>query len=584
VAAWAGLLLLTWATSCVADVAPKRVLILDSFGREVAPFTIAVSSFRTALAQELGAPVVLYDESLNMARFTGENREAPFAEFLGARFGNRPPDVVVPFGSPAVGFMSRYRERLFPGIPIVFTGVEPRLVPPDALRANATLVTQKVDLSGMIEDILQMQPDTTNIAVVFGASPPEQYWVAQCRREFERFRSRVNFTWLTNLPLAQVLERSATLPPRSFILFGMFVMDSAGVPFDEDEALRRLHTVANAPLFAYFGNQLGQGAIGGRLYQDAEVGVRAARATIRILRGEPLERVPPQILEAGRPVFDWRELSRWGISEARLPAGSVIRFRQPTFWDLYRWRIVAVVLLFVLQTGLILALFINRAKRRLAEQAAQGFHGRLIRAHEEERARLARELHDDVTQRLARLAIDAAQVERARSTSGVSEPMSAIRQGLVRLSEDIHGLSYQLHPSIVEDLGLVAALRAECERFTRQESIPVHATLCEIQETVPPETALCLVRVTQEALRNVGRHARACKVDVSLQRLDAGLQLAVRDDGIGYEAALQQGTPHLGLASMRERLQFLGGELDIDTAPGHGTTLVAWVPLKAGTR
>ena len=103
-------------------------------------------------------------------------------------------------------------------------------------------------------------------------------------------------------------------------------------------------------------------------------------------------------------------------------------------------------------------------RRRVAERMAWGLHGRLIRAHEEERVRLARELHDDVTQRVARLAIDAAQVERLPSAPAARETAGALREGLVRLSEDIHALSYQLHPSILEDLGLVAALKAECER------------------------------------------------------------------------------------------------------------------------
>ncbi len=187
-------------------------------------------------------------------------------------------DLVVPIGAPAVKFAAQYRDRLFPGTPIVFTGVEPRLVPPDVLRTNATLVTQKVNLPGMVEDILQMQPDTTNIVVVFGASRLEKFWVSECRREFQPFSNRVGFTWLNDLPLAQVLERSAALPPHSFILFGMFVMDAAGIPFDNDEALRRLRAVANAPMFGYFGSQFGLGTIGGRLYQDSEVGVRAARA------------------------------------------------------------------------------------------------------------------------------------------------------------------------------------------------------------------------------------------------------------------------------------------------------------------
>ena len=560
---------------------PKRILILDSFGREVAPFAAAVTAFRTTLARELGEPVHFYDESLDAALSAQPERERAFVTFLQARFGDHPLDVVVPVGAPAVRFVAQYRDRVFRDTPIVFAAVEPRLVPPDVLQDKATFVTQVVNVPGIVEDILQLQPDTTNIAVVFGTSPLERFWESECRREFQRFAPRIDFTWLTDLTLAQVLERSAALPPHSFILFGMFVMDAAGVPFDQDEALRRLHAVANAPLFGYFGSEFGLGAIGGRLYQDAEVGVRAARAAIRILHGEPPERIPPEILEAAAPVFDWRELRRWGISEARLPAGSFIRFREPTVWERYRWRIVGAVGLLVLQTGLIIALLINRTQRRAAERAARGFHGRLIRAHEEERARLARELHDDVTQRLARLAIDAAQVERSPSTPAASETAGALREGLVRLSEDIHALSYQLHPSMLEDLGLVAAFKAECERFARQASIPVGVKLGEIPEPVPPETALGLLRVTQEALRNVGRHAKARTVDVALRPLDGGLQLAVHDDGVGFDAALQRATPHLGLASMRERVQLLGGELDIDSAPGRGTTVLVWVPLKA---
>src|SRR5262249_52874670 len=157
--------------------------------------------------------------------------------------------------------------------------------------------------------------------------------------------------------------------------------------------------------------------------------------------------------------------------------------------ELYRWRVIAVALFCLMQTALIIALLLNRAKRRAAETAARGFHGRLIRAHEEERARLGRELHDDGTQRLARPAVEAAQVERHPSAPTVSETMGGVREGLVRLSEDIHALSYQLHPSMLEDLGLVAALRSECERFTRQESIPVDLKLGEIPDPVAPETA-----------------------------------------------------------------------------------------------
>jgi len=241
---------------------------------------------------------------------------------------------------------------------------------------------------------------------------------------------------------------------------------------------------------------------------------------------------------------------------------------------------VGVGVFVLLQTGLIVALLVNRARRRVAEATARGFHGRLLRAHEEERARLARELHDDVTQRLARLAIDAGQVERAPSAATVNETMAGVRAGLVRLSEDIHALSYRLHPSILEDLGLVAALKAECERFAQQESILVDVKVGEMPASVPRQTALCVFRIAQEALRNAGRHSQARTVDVSLRSLDGGVQLALRDDGVGFDPAREKGGPHLGLASMHERVQLLGGDLDIESVPGQGTTVLAWVPLR----
>jgi PAS domain S-box-containing protein len=217
---------------------------------------------------------------------------------------------------------------------------------------------------------------------------------------------------------------------------------------------------------------------------------------------------------------------------------------------------------------------------RRVEAALRNLSGRLINAHEEERARLARELHDDVTQRLARLAIDAGRVERGANGVSPAETMRSVRDGLVRLSEDIHALSYRLHPAVLVDLGLAEAMKAECERFSRQESIVADVDLQELPPVVPLETALCLFRVTQEALRNVARHARARTVKVSLRALDGGLQLAVRDDGAGFAPALQRERPSLGLASMGERVRLLEGELDIESAPGQGTTILVWVPLK----
>ncbi len=356
--------LLLMAIAIPTPAAPKRVLLLDSFGRDVAPFSIGVSVFRTTLARELGQPVDIYESPLDMARFAKPGFEEPLVDFLEHRFDSSPIDLVVPVGAPAVNFVAQYRNRLFAETPIVFMGADPRRVPPEALRSNATLVTQKVDLPGMIEDILQLRPDTTNIVVVIGSSPLEKFWGEECRREWQGFTNRLGFSWLENLSLAQIQERVGKLPPRSFIVSAMLLMDADRVPYDGYEALEAIHAAANAPVFGYYRSHLGRGAIGGRLYQDGQVGMEAAKVAVRILRGESAADIPPVILGASPPTYDWRELTRWGISPDRLPPGSVIEFREPTFWELYRWWIVGVVVFCGLQTALIVGLLVSQARRR----------------------------------------------------------------------------------------------------------------------------------------------------------------------------------------------------------------------------
>jgi signal transduction histidine kinase len=225
---------------------------------------------------------------------------------------------------------------------------------------------------------------------------------------------------------------------------------------------------------------------------------------------------------------------------------------------------------------------ITEAKK--AEETLLDLSRRLIRAQEEERAMLARELHDDVTQRLAVLAIDVGRAELAAHGTPHVETMRAVRDGLVRLSEDIHTLAYQLHPSVLEELGLVEALRTECERFGRRSGMAVSLDLDAVSDVGGKEAALCLFRVAQESLNNANRHSGARTVSVSLRAMDGGLLLAVRDDGAGFDPENTARRRHLGLASMRERVMLANGTLDIESAPGEGTAITAWVPVNGGTK
>jgi signal transduction histidine kinase/ABC-type uncharacterized transport system substrate-binding protein len=228
------------------------------------------------------------------------------------------------------------------------------------------------------------------------------------------------------------------------------------------------------------------------------------------------------------------------------------------------------------------AISIDITERRRGEDEARDLNGRLITAHEDERARLARALHDDVTQRLALLAIDAGRREKGLGDTVAGQAMRSIRHDLVQLSEDVHALSYALHPAILEDLGLMEALKAECARFGAVEGIPTSFRATGDIDEPTQALSLCLYRVAQEALRNVARHSSASSVEVELRAVGSKLELAVEDNGVGFDPTRKQARPSLGLAGMRQRLSLVEGELLIDSAPGGGTIIVAWAPLKRG--
>jgi signal transduction histidine kinase len=372
----------------------------------------------------------------------------------------------------------------------------------------------------------------------------------------------------------------ASLPPDSAIIYIGLTLDSDKVAYTSYEALAALTQVANRPIVVQADTNIGTGAVGGIVASFSAIGREAALLTLRVLAGEDPGKIPVTTGNVMNPVFDWRQLQHWNVSEDRLPPGSEVRFHAPTALEQYRLQILGICAIVLAQAALVIWLLYEHRRRLRSEAASHDLSGRLIHAQEEERSRLARELHDDVTQRLASLAIDAGREERNRPDHATASRMRTMREGLVRLSEDVHALSYRLHPSILEDLGLADALRSECERFSQVCAVQVEMTLQDIPEKLPNEVALCLFRIAQEALRNIARHAGAERVELRLRRLDGGLQLAVSDDGVGFDATRIGTRSSLGHASMRQRAFFLGGSLEINSGPGHGSLVIAWVPFK----
>jgi PAS domain S-box-containing protein len=224
-----------------------------------------------------------------------------------------------------------------------------------------------------------------------------------------------------------------------------------------------------------------------------------------------------------------------------------------------------------------------RAREQSLRQTREGLRklaAKLLHAQEEERRRIAREMHDDWTQRLALLGIDLAKLEKHLGTPEKALPLlRTMQEQLVSLSEDVHALSRQLHPSILDDLGLVEALRSECASFSRREGIAVAYHPQEIPTTLPKDVALCIYRVAQEALRNLAKYAAVSEAWVTLVGTGRDLLLRVQDKGVGFDPAEGHSQPGLGLSSMEERVRLIQAKLSITSAPGRGTTVDVRVPL-----
>jgi signal transduction histidine kinase len=306
---------------------------------------------------------------------------------------------------------------------------------------------------------------------------------------------------------------------------------------------------------------------------------------IRVLNGERAESIPVESPNLHVSQVDWRQLTRWGISESRVPAGVAVLFRQPTVFEEYRTYIFGTIGLVVLQTLLIGGLLIQRERRRRAEQSLresnaqiQDLAGRLISAQEAERSRIARELHDDVGQQMALLAMDLELLRRGRDAESHALANEVVARAQ-NIATSLHNLSHRLHPATLRLIGLLPALRA-LRNEQAYAGLAVDLTSDNVPTHIPPDVTLCLFRITQEALQNAMKHSGARNVSIHLSGESGGLALEIVDDGIGFEVETvwRKG---LGLISMTERVEAIGGRFEIRSKPGSGTRLHITVPEAA---
>lgn len=647
-------------------------------------------------------PITFYDAYLiyNQNEEKGKSSWQSEAETLRSTYAGVKFDIVIAVSSQAIHFTVQYRDKLFPGVPIVITQVDRREIE-GRIWPGVTGLTFSMGIGETIDLALRLQPDTKAVAVI---SMPDSPWLAITHSELLRRQNKVREIDFVEPPNRALLEKVATLPPHTVVLFQL-APDSRRSEFGGwdllDGVAQRFPTYS-----AWRTLCLNHGCIGGA-YGSTDQIRSTGEIAARVLSGERPEDIPIEQSFPLQDTVDWRALHKWHIPESALPSASVVLYREPTLWERGRKYFLAGIAVIVVQTLLILALLWQRARKRkaeavlresekrfrvmadgtpsliwmcddrgkvtylneqrllftgsdphgsygdtwigyihpddlddvknalstalkdrqpfskeyrlrrvdgmyrwmfdvaaprvngdgsfagfigsaadvtdqkLARKALETVSGQLVAAQEKERSRLARELHDDICQRLAMISfkIEKANKSWGRAQSSIPDQLEQIWQHCSKLAGDVQALSHELHPSILYNLGLATAVKSFCREISEQNDAVVDVVTSDIRNSLPREVSLSLFRVVQEALHNAVKYSGQKHFEVRLLRKDGEIELEVSDEGVGFDAASIKDGAGLGLVSMAERIHQVNGTFNIESEPNGGTQIQARVPI-----
>jgi signal transduction histidine kinase len=568
----------------------RTVLLLYSEQWLAPATTLFTQGLREGLTSSPG--VELEAQHLDIARFAGEAHDRALADWLRSRYRGRQLSVVVALGVPPSVFATRYGAAIWPGARTLHVAIDGDQLQAVAARGDP-MIPRAFHYRRTVEEAMHLLPGLGEVWLIAGATEQDRRWLAVAEADLAPLAGRVRIKPIAGLRWNDLLAKLKQMPPDAVAVGVVFGADADGRVFVIADALLDVAAAANRPFFVVGSWLLGTGAVGGYVIDISELGRLAAGTVQRLLASPPGTRIPP-LEDAGvRWMFDARQLERWNIRESQLPPGSLVLNREPPAWRRYLWPIVGACVLLAAQGAIIGALLVQRRQRRRvsaalleseknarsSDQEARDLAGRLISAREEERTRIARDLHDDIGQRVASLSIGLSRVQRQPATStSARQTLSDLERQTTQLSADLRHLSHELHPGALEHLGLLEALRERCEDFSRTTGVAVRFDVADTWRGVSEAFALCLYRVAQEALRNIATHAHARNVAVTLEQDDGHLLMQVSDDGCGFDPASRSRRLGLGLVSLGERVRMLGGELAVTAAVDAGTRIAVRLP------
>jgi signal transduction histidine kinase len=566
------------------------VLVVYSTRRDAQVALVGERELPRIVEDGLRGRLDYYAEFIDPARFSDSEYQEALSTFLREKYQDHRFEVIVAVGGDATAFADKHREIFAGAPPLVFYGTSRAMRRP----ADSTGVIGELDFASTVSLAAALDPSLRHVYVVSGADGGDRATQRIAVEQLRPFQPRLEIVYFSGLPTRELEEKLRQLPPHSMVLYLVVGLDGAGQYFHPLRYLERVIAAANAPTYSWVDSTVGLGVVGGSLKSQSAQMQAVANLTLRVLRGERADAIPVAYPDLSVDQVDWRQLRRWGLRESLVPAGAVVLFREPSLWERYKSYVVVALVLLLAQSGLIAGLLVERRQRRKAEEDLRANQGelrtsyerirdlgsRLLKGQETERAHIARELHDDVAQQLALIEMDLTLLASGQhaDTRLTSEVLHRV-QGVGR---SLRELSHRLHPAKLRLIGIIVALKGLQEE-TAPSGITVAFTHNGVPASLPSDVTLALFRVAQEALQNARKSSGARHVSIDLLGTPEIISLTIRDDGRGFDVKDAWGRG-LGLVSMRERVEGVGGRLHIQSAAGAGTRLDVHVPLGAAER
>jgi signal transduction histidine kinase len=593
------------AVSWAADPLPRSVLILDQSDRDSAWYAAFSPAFRSTLNAASPAPVAVYAEHLDLSRFRSAQHDEVLRAYLRNKFRGRPIGVLVVQGSAALEFVMRARAELWPEVPVVFAAVDEESAARLNLPPDMTGTIYQLPFHNTVTAAQALVPNLKRIALV--GDPWERQAVRRhYQQDIPAFAAQFEFIDLIGLPMTEIRKRVAALPDDTAIVYTSVTLDGAGSTFIPNEGLAAFADLANRPIVVDADTNIGHGGTGGFVGTPVPIAQATARLALRVLDGENASTIPVIRGDFTRPVFDWRQLQRFGISETSLPAGSEIRFRPPGLWDQYRWQAITALAVVLFQAALIAWLLLERRRRQSAQL--------------ESRRRLLEVIHLNRTATAGALSASVAH-ELNQPLGAILSNAEAAEVLLSKDPPDLHLLKDiladirrddQRAGEIIRHLrGLLKKGEIELHKFDLNDAIDDAVHILEPEATkrgvvlsAAPGQAACPVRADQVHVQQVLLNLAANGMDAMLgcapgkRRLEirtalnggSQVEVSVADSGTGipkdqlndifetFYTTKPQGTG-LGLSIARTLVETYGGKIWAENRSGGGAVFRFTLPL-----